>query len=72
MKFSIPIDIGYEVLNSFMKGDIPYKKSETEDENAIFNIDIEVDDEFADKAGEIINNITGGKKTRSEQWNQQH
>ena len=71
MKFSIPVDIGFEVLNRFMKEGILYKKSETEDENAIFNIDIEVEDEFSTRAGEIINSITGGQKTRSQQWSQQ-
>lgn len=71
MKFSIPIDIGFEVLNKFIKEGILYKKSESEDESAIFNIDIDVDDEFSARAGEIINSITGGQKTRSQQWDRQ-
>ena len=71
MNFSIPIDIAFQVLNEFMKKDVPYKKCMSENEDEVFNIVIAVDDDFSDKASEIINNITGGQKTRSQQWQQQ-
>lgn len=73
MKFSIPVDIGFQVLNELIKKDIPYSKSESfedepENEEAVFAISIEVDDNYADEASAIVNKITGGQITRSQRW----
>lgn len=69
MRFSIPVEIGFEVLNRFIKEDILYSKSETEHEDSeVFSIDIIVEDDYADQATAIVNEITGGQKTRSQKW----
>lgn len=69
MRFSIPVEIGFQVLNKFIKEDIPYRKFEAEDDDSeVFSIDIAVDDDYVDQATDIVNQITGGQKTRSQKW----
>lgn len=73
MKFSIPVDIGFQVLNELIKKNIPYSKSgsfedEPENEEAVFAIAIEVDDDYVNEATAIINQVTGGQVTRSQRW----
>ena len=69
MKFSIPVEIGFQVLNTFIKENIPYSKYDTgEEPSDVFSIGIDVEDGFADRAKEIINSVTGGQRTRSEKF----
>lgn len=70
MKFSIPVEIGFQVLNTFIKENIPYCKYDPGEENEaeVFCIGIDVDDDFSDRAKEIIKGVTGGQKTRSENF----
>jgi len=74
MKFSFPIDIGFQVLNELIKKDIPYSKCATEeepvDEQSVFAIDIDVHDDYVDQATDIVNSITGGQVTRSQRWHE--
>ncbi len=71
MKFSIPVEIGFQVLDRFMKEGVIYSKALTENENEIYNIELEVDDECVDQATDIVNSITGGQRTRSQRYQMQ-
>ena len=68
MKFSIPVEIGFQVLDRFMKEGIIYSKALSENEEEIYNIELEVDDECVDQATDIVNEITGGQRTRSQRF----
>ncbi len=68
MRFSIPVEIGFQVLNIFMKENIPYSKCDSEEEDEVFSFGIIVDEEFAARAKEIIKGVTGGQRTRSEKF----
>lgn len=57
MVFSIPFEIGFEVLNELLKQKIPYRKHATEDEPEEFVIEIDVQEEFVDTATEIVNKV---------------
>ena len=71
MKFSIPVEIGFQVLDRFIKEGVIYSKALTENEEEISNIELEVDDECVDQATDIVNEITGGQRTRSQRFQSQ-
>ncbi len=57
MVFSIPIEIGFDVLNEFLKQNISYSKHEPKDESDELVIEINVQDEFVDRATGVVNKI---------------
>ncbi len=67
MLFSIPVEIGFEVLNEFLKQNIFYKKYAAGDEPEDFVIEVDVQEEFVDRATEIVNNIA--EKHNIRKWN---
>jgi hypothetical protein len=67
MLFSIPVEIGFEVLNEFLKQNIFYKKHAAEDEPEDFVIEVDVQEEFVDRATEIVNKIA--EKHNIRKWN---
>ncbi|MEE9591160.1 MAG: hypothetical protein V3W26_01475 [Thermodesulfobacteriota bacterium] len=67
MLFSIPVEIGFEVLNEFLKQNIFYKKHAAGDEPEDFVIEVDVQEEFVDRATEIVNKIA--EKHNIRKWN---
>ncbi len=57
MFFSIPIEIGFEVLNEFMKRNIPYSKHTSDEEPDDFVIDVDIHDDYVKEAEEIVNRV---------------
>lgn len=57
MLFSIPIELGFEVLNEFMKFDIYYSRSKADAEPEGNVIEVDVDDDCVDRAEEIVDRV---------------
>jgi hypothetical protein len=57
MIFSIPIEISFEVINQFLKREIPYKKYAGEEEPEEMVLELDVDDDYVDEATGIVDTV---------------
>ncbi|MCP3677780.1 MAG: hypothetical protein GY721_09385 [Deltaproteobacteria bacterium] len=57
MVFSIPIEISFEVIDQFLKKEIPYKKHEGEEEPEEMVLELDIDDDYVDEATGIVDSV---------------
>ncbi|MFQ5329879.1 MAG: hypothetical protein ACE5D4_07815 [Thermodesulfobacteriota bacterium] len=57
MIFSIPMEISFEVINQFLKKEIPYTKHEGDEESEEMVLELNVDDDYVDEATEIVDSV---------------